>query len=351
MSTFYLIRGTDPSGSEHVALAGEMIVGRSDECDLKVQDGHPSRRHARLTLAEGKLWVEDLGSANGTFVNDRQISEPTELRPGDRLAFDLATFVVASPQADDQATVVRRAPPDADATVVRPAPAAAPPKSQDAQPAAPQKPPPVPPEPAPAPAEPPPAEPRPERTASAPDKAGAHVPRSWADPNFQTAGTRVLSREELAAMAAGGSAPGQEDDVAGPHLRVLGGDSAGSVLTFDSPGQEWSVGSDEGRDLRLTDPGISGFHAKITRDGTRWRIIDQMSANGTFVNGDKVTVSYLGNGDRLRFAQVECEVRFGDAGRGAARKAGGRSTTRTWIIAAVAAAATVGVLAVMSWFG
>lgn len=330
MSSFYLLRGTDPAGTDRIDIAGEMLVGRSDECDVTVRDGHPSRRHARLTVEDGHLWLEDLGSANGTFVNDRQIAARTELHPGDRVAFDQAPFTVGGTSAgDNEATVVRKPPEDPNATVVRPLPAEPDPVAA-ATPAA---------DPAPAPQEP---------TSATP----ANVPRSWADPDYQAAGTRMLSRDELAAMAAGSSpAATAGESVRGPHLRVLAGASAGEVLRLDGQGDEWTVGSDAGRDLVLSDAGISGFHAKISHDGGRWRIIDQMSANGTWVNGDKITVSYVGNGDRVRFAQVECEVQLGNTARRTASGGDSGSTRRTWVIAAVAAATTIGVLALMSWLG
>ncbi|HEX7036225.1 MAG TPA: FHA domain-containing protein [Pseudomonadales bacterium] len=346
-SSFYLVRGTDPAGTDRIDITGETLVGRSDECDLTVHDGHPSRRHARLTVENGRLWVEDLGSANGTFVNDRQITDRTELHPGDRIAFDLAMFTVggAAAGADADATVVRRPPVDPNATVVRPVPAAGAGESRSGDrshsaeesrsgdrshsaPAGDRS----------------QGGPAGERSQGPP---AANVPKSWADPDYQTAGTRVLSREELAAMAAGTpmASPGEEVD--GPHLRVLVGTSAGRVLRLDGK-QEWTIGSDAGRDLELHDDGISGFHAKISHDAGRWRVIDQMSANGTWVNGEKVTVSYLGNGDRLRFAQVECEVRLAAArGSRSATRAG--STRRPWVIAVAAAAATAAVLALVSW--
>ena len=152
-------------------------------------------------------------------------------------------------------------------------------------------------------------------------------------------------------MAAGNSPTvNPTEDVQAPHLRVISGKSAGAVLRLTS-GDEWTIGGDAERDLCLEDDGVSGFHAKISRDGARWRIIDQMSANGTWVNGDRVTVSYLTNGDRLRIAQVECEIRL-EAGKdrrpGSSR---GASTSRAWIIAAAAAALTIAALVLVSWIG
>jgi len=56
--------------------AGETVTaGRSDECALQLDDPSVSRRHCLFVLAEGGLRVTDLGSANGTFVNDRPVHE------------------------------------------------------------------------------------------------------------------------------------------------------------------------------------------------------------------------------------------------------------------------------------
>lgn len=62
----------------------ESVLGRLEECDIRLDHRSASRRHARLVqVAEGWM-LEDLGSTNGTFVNGRQI-ERCLLRPGDRI--------------------------------------------------------------------------------------------------------------------------------------------------------------------------------------------------------------------------------------------------------------------------
>jgi len=341
MTGFFLIRGDDPSSSERIELDGQMLVGRSDECDIRVAEGHPSRRHARLSIDASGLWVEDLASANGTRVNGREITSPTLLRSGDKVAFDLAEFLVETPAAPTEtaaagdATVVRRVVAD-DATVLRaPPPADTPAAASDPTPMPAAK-----------------APPAPKSEAEALQK---QVPRSWADPEFQGEGTRILSAEELRALAAGGIAAGTPVETApapmhtdGPHLVVLTTAGAGMVLELGGDRDEWSVGTDAEREIRLDFPGVSAFHAKISHEGGRWRVIDQMSANGTFVNGQKSTISYLQNGDKLRFAQVECEFRLpasAKASRSAARKSGqsaGR-TGKPWLVA-VAVAVVTGLL-------
>lgn len=347
MTGFFLIKGEDPAGAERVALGEQTLVGRSDECDLKVSDGHPSRRHAMLTVDAAGLWVEDLGSANGTSVNGKPVTARTLLANGDRVAFDLAAFIVVAPQAVvDDATVVRRIPPVAsDATVVRPMPAA---KATPA-PAAPS----APPQPA-ARAVPPDA---PKSEAEALQKP---VPRSWADPEFQSEGTRILTPEELRALAAGKSAPAAGAaapapmHIDGPHLVILTGPGAGTAHALTGAKTEWSIGTAAERDLRLDFPGISAFHAKLSHEDGRWRIIDQMSANGTFVNEQKCTISYLQNGDRLRFAQIDCEIRLPAAGRPASRGAGKPSAaaggSRTWLVVGAVALATALLLGALTLF-
>ena len=122
MNGYFLI-----SGDKKFELQGETLIGRSDECDLKVDDGHPSRRHATLTIDAEGAWLEDLGSANGTYVNEQRITTRTSLKSGDRINFDTAGYEFEAPaSAADlgEATFVRSIPVDDGATVVRPIPTA-----------------------------------------------------------------------------------------------------------------------------------------------------------------------------------------------------------------------------------
>ena len=60
-------------GQRHPLHEGEISVGRAPECSIVLSDPTVSRKHARLVVTDGRVWVEDLGSKNGTFVDDRQI--------------------------------------------------------------------------------------------------------------------------------------------------------------------------------------------------------------------------------------------------------------------------------------
>jgi pSer/pThr/pTyr-binding forkhead associated (FHA) protein len=76
-------------------LADELTVGRAPGCGVALDDTTVSQLHARLFRRDGRLWVEDLGSTNGTFVNRKKVSAPVSLRRGDRVQVGSTVMEVA----------------------------------------------------------------------------------------------------------------------------------------------------------------------------------------------------------------------------------------------------------------
>ena len=69
-----------------VPIHGDFGLGRSNDNQLQVEGRGVSRRHALIHLQNGReYWLADLGSRNGTFLNDRRLSRPTRLSNGDRI--------------------------------------------------------------------------------------------------------------------------------------------------------------------------------------------------------------------------------------------------------------------------
>jgi pSer/pThr/pTyr-binding forkhead associated (FHA) protein len=67
-------------------LGDELTVGRAIGCGVSLPDDtFVSTLHARVFRRDGSLYVEDLGSTNGTFVNDRPVTGTVAIRRGDRL--------------------------------------------------------------------------------------------------------------------------------------------------------------------------------------------------------------------------------------------------------------------------
>lgn len=68
---------------ERIDVNVAMTIGRSDDCDLSLSDTYLSSRHARLANDEGDLTIEDLGSTNGTYVNQELVDGRVHLERGD----------------------------------------------------------------------------------------------------------------------------------------------------------------------------------------------------------------------------------------------------------------------------
>ena len=99
----YLLRGVSgPTFGKIYAMVGAMTVGRSAESDICIPIEEISRNHARLQSAADGIVVEDLASANGTFVNDQRVHASTLLNPGDEVRFDTVRFLLMSPAHEMQ---------------------------------------------------------------------------------------------------------------------------------------------------------------------------------------------------------------------------------------------------------
>lgn len=88
-----VLSGKHP-GQEIAVQGPEFLVGRAPECKLRPNSDMVSRRHCVISLAEGLATVRDLGSRNGTLVNDQKITGPQELRTGDKIKVGPLEFEV-----------------------------------------------------------------------------------------------------------------------------------------------------------------------------------------------------------------------------------------------------------------
>ena len=86
----------DKANVKQVKLLPVTLIGRSTECNLKIASSQVSRAHCRITLADDTVYVEDLGSANGTMVDGKMLPphQPTSIAPGATLVVGPAEFQV-----------------------------------------------------------------------------------------------------------------------------------------------------------------------------------------------------------------------------------------------------------------
>ena len=73
-------------------LQRELVIGRDPGCDIPFADGSVSRRHSRVFLANDVVYIEDLGSQNGTQLNGSRIEMAHILRSGDAITAGDVTF-------------------------------------------------------------------------------------------------------------------------------------------------------------------------------------------------------------------------------------------------------------------
>src|ERR1700730_18358340 len=118
MASLWVISGS--RAGQSVGVTDELVIGR-ENADLTVDDAEVSRRHVAVRLKGGELEVEDLGSANGTFVDGSRIEDPVRVGGGAKIRIGKTEFEVrgvrpargakhdltqaaASPIADPQVT-------------------------------------------------------------------------------------------------------------------------------------------------------------------------------------------------------------------------------------------------------
>jgi hypothetical protein len=79
-----MIVASGKSAGRSIAIKrNKLLIGRAEQCDVRPLSEEVSRRHCAITVGPAEVWVEDLGSRNGTFVNGTKITERTKVVDGD----------------------------------------------------------------------------------------------------------------------------------------------------------------------------------------------------------------------------------------------------------------------------
>jgi hypothetical protein len=74
------------------SLSDGAVLGRGEQADIKLEDTFASSQHARLAPHGDVMVLEDLGSTNGTFLNEEPLRGPQPLHPGDRIRIGDSQF-------------------------------------------------------------------------------------------------------------------------------------------------------------------------------------------------------------------------------------------------------------------
>ena len=95
------------AGRSYIVSEAGLTAGRADGHDIVLKDDDVSRDHARFQYDNGSLWLRDLGSRNGVYVNDTRLASHKELRVGDVVRIGGSTFEIrwaSDTKSDDEAS-------------------------------------------------------------------------------------------------------------------------------------------------------------------------------------------------------------------------------------------------------
>lgn len=239
-----VIRNPDGSQQEQ-DVAGQLTVGRADGNDLVLSEGGVSRNHARFFTEGAEVMLEDVGSANGTWVDGERIEGAVKLSSKSQVVigdYEISVKVGSKPLPKASKATAK---PSKEPTTARGKPAKA---------------------------------------------TGA--PRS----------TRVVPAVKPTGGGALAKRPAPQR-AAGPQLRGLTGSVTGK--TFPLSGT-MLVGRVPGVDLQVDDDSVSRRHAELVVTGREVVVRDLGSANGTTVNGAPISDdTILSPGDIVQFGVVE----------------------------------------------
>lgn len=260
-------------------LKGEMLVGREAECGIPLHEGHVSRYHAKITVAANGIFIEDLKSTNGTYVNGHRISNRHPLSLGDEVVFHETAFRITSADSGKEDVTLMETP-DGLAHIQN--------EPSNGKP-----------------------------TASRPTvaKPGAAQPATsiTAEPPQATEeegeSTRMLSLSHLGQLVERSERgiKAIHDVGSGPRFIVLTAPLRGKIypLSQPLPDNQWSIGRGLDRDIHLEDRTISQDHAKLSKTVNGWLITASHAKNGLIVNGQPVSRAFLAQNDRIRLGRIE----------------------------------------------
>ena len=112
MREFYLFplrlcaRGSDHPDAIIAVDEFPCVVGRHPGCDRRIPNRLISRRHCLFSLRDGRAWVKDLGSRNGTRLNGEALTKASPLAEGDRLDLGGLPFLCLSRLPEEEAEAV-----------------------------------------------------------------------------------------------------------------------------------------------------------------------------------------------------------------------------------------------------
>jgi hypothetical protein len=109
----------DPTGRKHLLKDVVTVIGRAVENDVVITSKRVSREHTQIRREGWRIFVEDMGSTNGTYLNNERLSEAMQLRDGDQIQVGDVLFAFYDPDVTHQDTPLPQLEVDIPAGMVR----------------------------------------------------------------------------------------------------------------------------------------------------------------------------------------------------------------------------------------
>jgi pSer/pThr/pTyr-binding forkhead associated (FHA) protein len=265
MSEYYFLKNLG-SNEDIVLNKPHFVIGRGAECDIRVKMTDLSRQHAKLTVSKNSLTVEDMGSTNGTLVNNKKVSVPTKLNHGDIISIGRASFSVNSPSSSGDSTIIAE-------HLSKPA------------------------------------------SSFVMDEAGDNntvirtpfpKPPGWpvseegpfVDENSKQASAtldKLIEENKITTK------------IAKAVFIIVSDEQKFSVLLVKPKlnGVRWVIGRESSCDLVINDPTVSNVHAYLVWENNRWLLRDNNSTNGIKVNKVKTVENAVISGDHVTIGKID----------------------------------------------
>lgn len=262
------------TSDEYVLDKCETLIGRSNDCDIVLKVGYPSRQHAMIIIDNATVSIQDLGSTNGTYINNHRIKSIASLQDGDVIRFDSCAYHLVKPNSDNTTVMMSRLKPsnalEEESSVV----------IHDGFVGA-------------------------EGTAF---RAGFPLPASWTiaerEQHKNTDRGNRYSKTVVDNIIAQGLKPELQPSAI---LVVVSGHLESRVIALSqkSQQQQWSIGREPSCLIHFIDSSISSRHACLFYDNGNWGISDEGSRNGMAINGINTKQQRLKDGDLIKLGQIE----------------------------------------------
>ncbi len=303
-------------GTKYI-ITNELSIGRSDACDIKIDDKKISRKHAKFDILDKELIIEDLNSSNGTFVNGIRIEEATKLVNGDVVKLEshqLKIFVTASlpnkQERDDRTKVVdsirdessekqrpiidnseqsevNKTPESAIETKQKEIPVVSKETVKKEEVKVKQEP----------------------KVKEAVKHSEEEIPASWVEETGSIDGTRMMDPKQIEAIKSGVKREITPADSTMTCLHCFSENAAEQIFELPVSDFEeasgWEIGRDSNCDIVIEHSSVSNRHAQIIHQRGRWKIVNLVSTNGIIINGQKKLSAYLGDGDKIGLGSVD----------------------------------------------